>query len=111
MQLVTDENLLSIIATALNEVFKGNIDTLGITRMEVLQENNQNMEVCIFLSHPGIVIGKRGSTIEQLTKLMTERTKLPVKITLREDIPWWRSLSCYMHEFSEQDLQELELEG
>lgn len=101
---VTDENVLSEIATALYKVFRGNVDALGITNMEVLQDDNQNMEVCITLLRPGLIIGKQGSTIKQLASLMTERTKLPVKITIRESPQWWQSLNYYEYTPSEQDL-------
>ncbi len=93
-----DDAILSEIATALNFVFKGEIDSLGITSIQVVQDVDR-LTVAISLSRPGLLIGLQGSTIHELTRLISVYVKQPVLIDVRGEIPWWKKLSCYGYDY------------
>lgn len=71
---------------------KSHLSSLGITNIEVefgdKSKDIFDYEVTITLERPGLLIGKGGRTINELTKTLSEELEGEVKIYIHESSLW-----------------------
>jgi small subunit ribosomal protein S3 len=65
------------------EFLRKRLVNAGVGRV-VIERPAQDMNVTIYTSRPGIVIGKKGEDIERLRKELTRLTRVPVQISIEE---------------------------
>jgi predicted metal-dependent RNase len=67
------------------------IESLGITRIEV-----ENDTATIYLSRPGLIIGRKGENIQKLLEFIQKRVSFEVKLNIKEtkDVP---GLFCFSY--------------
>jgi small subunit ribosomal protein S3 len=63
---------------------KARLKTAGVARV-VLKRKGETVEVDIFASRPGIVIGKKGSEVDKLKEELKRFTKKEVRININEE--------------------------
>jgi len=68
---------------ALRKIILKELANAGVARVEIERSANK-IEVAVHTAKPGIVIGKRGSKVEELTVELQKRTGKKVKLSIQE---------------------------
>ncbi len=57
----------------------------GISRIEINRQGHEGeVEINIYSARPGVIIGEKGSKIEELRNYVSDKIKRPVRINIRE---------------------------
>ena len=67
----------------LRKVIAKELENAGVARIEIERSANR-VEVTVYTAKPGIVIGKRGAKVEDLTNALQKRTGKKVKLNIQE---------------------------
>lgn len=67
----------------LRKVIAKELEGAGVARIEIERSANK-IEVTVFTAKPGIVIGRRGAKVEELTAGLQKRTGKKVKLNIQE---------------------------
>jgi small subunit ribosomal protein S3 len=67
----------------LRRVIGKELENAGVARIEIERSANK-IEVTVFTAKPGIVIGKRGAKVEELTNGLQRKTGKKVKLNIQE---------------------------
>ncbi len=67
----------------LRKVIAKELENAGVARIEIERSANK-IEVTVFTAKPGIVIGKRGAKVEDLTNGLQKQTGKKVKLNIQE---------------------------
>jgi ribosomal protein S3 len=66
-----------------------NFDTMSVTRIEV-EENENDLNIHITTRRPGLLIGRHGRYIEQLSDHVSDKLERKVNFKIIEDTLWSR---------------------
>lgn len=67
----------------LRKVIAKELENAGVARIEIERSANR-VEVTVYTAKPGIVIGKRGAKVEELTAALQKQTGKKVKLNIQE---------------------------
>ncbi|NJP05772.1 MAG: 30S ribosomal protein S3 [Chloroflexaceae bacterium] len=67
----------------LRQLIAKELQNAGISRVEIERSANK-LEITVYTAKPGIVIGKRGTNVDQLKVLLEHRTRKKVKLNIQE---------------------------
>lgn len=77
-------NPLEVLYFAIMEVYDGKVDILGIHGFDINYEHEDLIEIIIYCSRPGLLIGYRGRDIDKLKEVLTKYYRGPIKISIKE---------------------------
>lgn len=68
---------------ALRAMIHKELQNAGVSRIEIERSSNK-IEVTVYTAKPGIVIGKRGTNVDQLKATLEKKTGKKVKLNIQE---------------------------